>query len=370
MRHNYFMQQAINIARHGLGNVGDNPAVGCLIVADGQIIGRGHTQIDGRHAEVMALQMANKVAPKKISGATVYVTLEPCAHFGRTPPCANILVAAKIAQVFVGVKDPDPRVAGRGIQVLKNHGIKVETGILKQQAKQGLSGFLSRIQTHKPHVMLKLAMSSDGYIARADGSSKWITCPQSRYYAHKLRAQSDAILIGVETALADDPMLDCRLKGLERRSPARIILDSNLRINLSSKLVNSAKQINTIIFTDLSHETESKHQQKITKLKQKNIQIQYISKNRQHLELTQLLSRLAKLGINRLMVEGGAKVASSFIKQNLVDELNLFFAPELIGQGGKPAIEMGIKPMLESGKFEQQTHKQINLDRFEIWHKT
>ena len=361
------MQQAINMAKLGLGNVGDNPTVGCIIVANKQIIGRGFTQKDGRHAEVMALLMAKKVAPNSIKNATIYVTLEPCAHFGRTPPCAEAIVKAQIAKVHIAVIDPDPRVSGQGIHILTEAGISVETGLLEQQAKQVLLGFLSRIQTQKPYVMLKLAMSQEGYIVRADGTSKWITSPQSRKYTHLLRAQHDAILIGIETALADDPTLNCRLIGLENRSPTRVILDSKLRIKVNSNLVDTANDIPTIIFTCV--QADSLHEVKIKALEANNIQIQYVKKQDEHIDLNQVLITLAKLGINRLMVEGGAKVASSFVKLNLIDELNLFFAPEIIGKNGKPAIEMGIEKLLNNKCFVKVTEKRVDVDRFEQWQR-
>ncbi len=367
MTNNHYMQQAINMAKHAQGNTGDNPPVGCIIVADNQIIGRGYTQKDGRHAEVMALEMAKKVAPYSLKGATVYVTLEPCAHFGRTPPCANALVDAKISTLHVAITDPDPRVLGKGIKILKNHTIKVSTGLLAKQAEQTLKGFLSRITHNKPHVMLKLAMSKDGYITHQDGRSKWITCAQSRQYTHLLRAQSDAILIGINTAIADDPMLNCRLKGLENRSPTRVILDSKLQLNPNSALAKTAHKIPTIVFTN--HQVDSLHEEKIKALTAKNVQIQSIKNTTEHIDLNQVLTTLAEQGINRLMIEGGAQIASAFIKHNLVDELNLFFAPTIIGEGGKEAVEGGIQNLLASNIFTKLSTKQIDIDKFEQWQK-
>ncbi|MCJ8322504.1 MAG: bifunctional diaminohydroxyphosphoribosylaminopyrimidine deaminase/5-amino-6-(5-phosphoribosylamino)uracil reductase RibD [Rhizobiales bacterium] len=364
-KHKYYMQQAINLAADGIGNVGDNPSVGCVIVANDAIIGSGCTQKDGRHAETMAIADALENG-HNLTGATAYVTLEPCAHFGRTPPCAQALVTAKISKIFIAVADPDPRVSGQGIKILQAAAITVETGLLEVQAKQGLLGFLSRIQTNRPYVMLKLAMSQDGYIVRADGTSKWITSEKSRNYSHNLRAKNDAILVGIETALADDPMLNCRQDGMQSRSPARVVLDSDLRLKLDSKLVTTAGQIPTLIMTIKN----AKNQAKIAQLKIKKVQIHFVKQHQQYLDLTQVLNILSQHGINNLMIEGGAKTASSFIDQNLVDELNLFYAPEVIGQGGKLALRQGIANLLVAKTFTKISEMPIDCDRLEIWQRS
>src|SRR5882724_5724649 len=241
------MRHALRLAARALGHVAPNPAVGCVIVADdGCIVGRGQTQAGGRpHAETVALSQAGKLA----RGATAYVTLEPCAHHGQTPPCADALVAAGIARVVGATIDPDARVAGTGFARLESAGVKVTRGVLEAEARALNLGFFRRVTEGRPLVALKIAQSADGYVADAQGNSRWITSEAARRHGHLLRARHDAILVGVGTVLADDPALTCRLPGLEHRSPLRIVLDSHLRMPLTSKLVRTARDHPTIIFT-------------------------------------------------------------------------------------------------------------------------
>jgi diaminohydroxyphosphoribosylaminopyrimidine deaminase / 5-amino-6-(5-phosphoribosylamino)uracil reductase len=240
------MRAALGLARRGLGRVWPNPAVGCVIVKDGRVVGRGWTQPGGRpHAETEALARAGEAA----HGATAYVTLEPCCHWGRTPPCADALIAAGLRRVVVAVEDPDPRVAGGGLAHLRAAGIAVEAGLGAAEAAEINAGFFQRIRFGRPLVTLKLATSLDGRIATASGESRWITGPAARERAHLLRATHDAILVGTDTVIADDPQLTCRLPGLAEHSPVRVVIDRQLRIPPGARLFAEARQVPTWVLT-------------------------------------------------------------------------------------------------------------------------
>src|SRR6266446_3099076 len=240
------MRAAIALARRGLGDVWPNPAVGCVIVRKGRVVGRGWTQPGGRpHGETVALARAGVAA----TGATAYVTLEPCCHWGKTPPCADALIAAGLRRVVVALEDPDPRVAGAGIERLRAAGIEVEVGLCAAEAAEINAGFLQRVRLGRPLVTLKLATSLDGRIATAGGESRWITGPLARERAHLLRATHDAILVGTDTVLADDPRLTCRVPGLSRRSPVRVVIDRHLRISPGARLIAEARQVPTSVVT-------------------------------------------------------------------------------------------------------------------------
>ena len=234
-----YLRRAIRLAMNGRGAVEPNPMVGCVIVKDGRVVGRGWTQPGGRpHAETEALRRAGAAA----TGATAYVSLEPCSHHGRTPPCAEALIAAGIARVVAAGEDPDPRVSGSGLARLRQAGIAIETGLCAEEAAELNAGFLCRVTKGRPLVTLKLATSLDGRIATATGQSRWITGPAARERAHLLRATHDAVLVGTGTALADDPLLTCRLPGLEHRSPVRIALDRTLRLPATLRLFAGARE--------------------------------------------------------------------------------------------------------------------------------
>ncbi len=248
-----FMAAAIRLALWHLGQTSTNPSVGCLIVKDGVIVGRGVTAPGGRpHAETQALGDAGD----KARGATAYVTLEPCSHFGRTPPCANAIVAAGIARVVISVLDPDPRVSGRGVKILEDAGIEVVTGMLEDEGRRALAAYLTRQTKNRPQVILKLAISSDGMIGRKGDGQIAITGPVSRAQVHVLRAQTDAILVGIGTALADDPVLTVRQTGLEDLSPIRIVLDRRLELPTTSKMVRSARDIPVIVVEGQGHDAD------------------------------------------------------------------------------------------------------------------
>lgn len=318
-----FMEAALRLALTHLGRTSTNPSVGCLIVKDGEIVGRGVTAEGGRpHAETQALAEAGE----KASGATAYVTLEPCSHYGRTPPCANAIVAAGIARVVISVLDPDPRVSGRGVKILEDAGIEVVTGVLEEEGRRALAAYLTRQIKKRPQVILKLAISSDGMIGREGEGQIAITGPQSREQVHLLRAETDAILVGIGTALADDPELTVRLPGLERYSPVRVVLDRNLDLPVTSKLVRSARDV-PVIAVAAEGDAERLQGRRAT-LEAQGVEVVEAD------DVEGLLFGLVSRGISSVLVEGGAKTARAFLAAGLVDRILLFHGPGAIGPGG------------------------------------
>lgn len=325
------MQATLGLAARNLGRVWPNPSVGCVIVKDGRVVGRAVTAPGGRpHGEPQALAQAGDAA----RGATVYVSLEPCNHHGKTPPCTDALIAAGVARVVVACEDPDPRVCGGGVQRLREAGIQVDVGLLAVEAEALNIGFFTRIRHGRPSVTLKLATSLDARVATATGESKWITGPESRARGHLLRAQHDAILVGIGTVLADDPDLTCRLPGLEDRSPVRVVLDSRLRIPLTSKLVTTARQVPTWVVT-----TTDVDAARVEALEGGGVRILRVGPDDTgRLRVASVLTTLAGQGITRLLVEGGPSVATAFLKEGLIDQVEWFCAPMLIGGDGLPAV--------------------------------
>lgn len=313
-----FMRRAIEVSLRHTGLTSTNPSVGCVLVRDGEIIGEAVTAEGGRpHAETQALAIAGDRA----RGATAYVTLEPCAHHGKTPPCADALVAAGVARVVVSVVDPDERVCGHGLEILRNAGITVETGLLEDEGRRALAGYLIRKTKHRPQVILKLAISADGMIGRRGEGQIAITGPESRQYTQHLRMVCDAILVGKGTAVADDPELTVRLPGQEHRSPCRIVLDRRLELPAGTKLVRSARQVPVIVVADEDAADRPD-------LEAAGVEILRAG------DLHGLLSLLAARGMSMLLVEGGAAVARSFIDAELVDRIILFETPMVMGEGG------------------------------------
>lgn len=326
-----FMKVALGLARRGLGNVAPNPAVGCVIVKDGQILGRGWTQPGGRpHAETEALAQAGKNA----RGADAYVTLEPCAHTGQTGPCAEALVASGVARCVIATGDPDPRVAGQGIKILRASGVLVDTGVCEEEAKAINVGFFLKTTERRPLFTLKLATSLDGKIALANGESKWITGPEARTLGHKMRATHDAILVGINTVLADNPSLDCRLPGLENRSPVPIILDSQLRLQTDHRLVQAASSRKPIVFHTI------KDAEKESVLTELGVELVHLANTR---DVKAVGKELASRGLTRILVEGGGQVHASFLQAGFADRVEHFMAGKVLGGDGKPAIaELGL----------------------------
>jgi diaminohydroxyphosphoribosylaminopyrimidine deaminase/5-amino-6-(5-phosphoribosylamino)uracil reductase len=326
------MRAALALARRGLGNAWPNPAVGCVLVKEGRVIGRGWTQPGGRpHAETEALRRAGATA----RGATAYVTLEPCSHHGRTPPCCEALAEAGIARVVMAMRDPDPRVNGRGLAMLRGAGIAVEEGLLEAEARALNAGFFRRIQAGMPVVTLKLASTLDGRIATATGESRWITGEAARREVHALRARHDAILVGSGTVLADDPDLTCRLPGMERVPMLRVVADARLRTPPSARLVQSASVAPVLVVTAPGHPPAA--------------QAPFIAAGADiitapahvagGLDLPSLLRALGRRGVTRVLAEGGAGLAAALLRQGLVDRLVWFHAPAVMGGDGHPALE-------------------------------
>ena len=321
-----FMAAAIRLSRRNLGLTATNPSVGTLIVRDGVIVGRGVTAIGGRpHAEPQALAEAGALA----AGATAYVTLEPCAHHGRTPPCADALVAAGVARVVGAASDPDPRVSGKGYAVLRAAGIEVVEGVLAAEAGDLLAGYLTRSLRKRPEVTLKLAVSADGMIGRRGAGQVVITGPVARAQVHLMRAEADAILIGIGTALADDPELTCRLPGLETRSPARIVLDAALRLPPSSKLAAGAAAVPLLVAASVEADPARR-----AALAARGVGFLSVELHEGAIALPELLEDLAAQGFMTLMVEGGAETARHFLEEGLVDRIALFAGTAAIGENG------------------------------------
>ncbi|MBI1620415.1 bifunctional diaminohydroxyphosphoribosylaminopyrimidine deaminase/5-amino-6-(5-phosphoribosylamino)uracil reductase RibD [Aquamicrobium zhengzhouense] len=349
-----FMAAAIRLSRRNLGLTGTNPSVGTLIVRDGVIVGRGVTALGGRpHAEPQALAEAGELA----RGATAYVTLEPCAHHGRTPPCANTLVTAGVARVVGAATDPDPRVSGQGYAILRAAGIEVTERVLADEAADLMAGYLTRSISLRPEVTLKLAVSEDGMIGREGEGQVSITGPQARAQVHVMRAESDAILVGIGTALADDPELTCRLPGLAERSPIRIVLDRAMRLPLSSKLVRSARDVPVLVascnVTAASERREALATHGVTFIAAETYE------NR--LALPELLEDLGAQGILTVLVEGGAKTARHFLEEGLVDRIALFTGQAIVGAGG---IASPIKRDLVPEGFKLQREARFGEDEY------
>jgi diaminohydroxyphosphoribosylaminopyrimidine deaminase/5-amino-6-(5-phosphoribosylamino)uracil reductase len=340
------MRAALALARRGLGNTWPNPAVGCVIVKDGRVVGRGWTQRSGRpHAETEALARAAGVAAR---GATAYVSLEPCSHHGRTPPCAEALIAAGIARVVSAVEDPDPRVSGRGLARLREAGVRVETGVCAAEAAELNAGFFTRVRQGRPLVTSKLATSLDGRIATATGESRWITGSAARERAHLLRATHDAVLVGTGTALADDPELTCRLPGMENRSPVRIVLDRQLRLPATIRLFNKMGQAPTWVATLASSDPA-----RLAELAGSGVKlIAAKTDDAGKIDLAALLQQLGDEGLTRLLVEGGGQLAAALLRQGLVDRLIWMRAPTAIGSDGMPAVAaLGLEALAAAPHF-------------------
>ena len=322
---------ALSLAARGLGTVAPNPAVGCIIVKDGRIVGRGWTQKGGRpHAETEALAHAGDAA----RGATAYVTLEPCAHHGKTPPCAEALIAAGIARVVGAVSDPDPRVAGRGYEMLRKAGIEVVEDVCETQARDLNRGFFLKVMEERPLVTLKLATSADGKTATQGGRSQWITGELARARGHYLRATHDAIMVGSATAIVDDPELTCRLPGLEQQSPMRVVADGRLRLPLTSKLVRGARKMPLWLLSSPGGDTARRNA--FTECGVDLIDVPPGSDGLMDMKIA--MQRLAARGITRLLVEGGARLAASLMRARLVDRIEWFRAASIIGGDGYAAI--------------------------------
>ncbi len=353
-----YMALALQLGRRGMGRVWPNPAVGCVIVTHGRIVGRGWTQDGGRpHAETVALAQAGEDA----RGATVYVTLEPCAHHGKTPPCAEALIAAGVARVVVALGDPDGRVAGRGIAMLEQAGIAVETGLLADQARADHAGFLSRITAARPFVTLKLAGTLDGRIATASGESQWITGPEARRAVHMMRARHDAVLVGAGTLRADDPALSVRGLGITRQ-PVRIVVSRAVKLPLTSQLAQTARQSPVWI----CHGAEA---DVADWLALGAVSLPCAVRAGQ-VEPEAMMQALASAGITRLFCEGGGMLAASLLGAGLVDDLVVMTAGCAIGAEGTPALAaMGIGRLADAPRFALHDLARLGDDVMTHWRR-
>lgn len=374
----HFMHHALSLARRGLGRVWPNPAVGCVIVKNGIVIGAGHTQDGGRpHAETVALQQAGRGA----KGATAYVTLEPCAHHGKTPPCAEELIKAGIKRVVVACGDPDPRVSGKGLKMLRDAGVEVDCfvdhspllsprmrgeslcgskdkggGELTRAAFELNRGFFLRVQKNRPLVTLKMGVSADGMIAAAPGQKTMVTGPQSHAHAHLERSMHDAILVGAATVAADDPLLTTRLPGYQHKS-MRIVLDTQLTLPVTSRLVQTAQDDVWVYFADDPHGRKSD-------LESAGVRCVQIDPH----QIQDVLPDMAAHGMTRLLVEGGAMVFQSFLKAGLVDRVLRYQAPHVIGPCGLKALPDGVWEQAKADLALKATEKRVlGKDLLEIF---
>jgi diaminohydroxyphosphoribosylaminopyrimidine deaminase/5-amino-6-(5-phosphoribosylamino)uracil reductase len=355
-----FMALALSLGRRGLGRTWPNPAVGAVVVKNGEIVGRGWTQPGGRpHAEIEALRRAGEAA----RGATLYVTLEPCSHHGKSPPCADAVITSGIARVVSALEDPNPEVAGAGHARLRSAGIAVDVGIGGTAARRDHAGHIRRMREGRPQVMIKLAISADGKAAGAGRRRVAITGDAVRNRVHLLRAQSDAIMIGSGTVLADDPVLTCRLPGMVKMSPTRVVLDSALRLPIRSRLVQTARDTPLWVIA-ADHAPPAPE----AALREYGADVVRTAEKNGRLDLTAVLKLLAARGVTRLMVEGGPTLASAFIAGDLVDEALLFHSPIRIGDDGLTALEPLARTMLDQ-HLKCISSEQVGPDRQECYER-
>jgi len=360
-----FMRLALTLGRRGQGSTWPNPAVGAVVVKDGVIIGRGWTQPGGRpHAEPEALKRAGEAA----RGATLYATLEPCSHIGKSPPCADAIIAAGIARVVSAIEDPNPEVAGQGHAKLRAAGITVDIGLGAAEAAHDHAGHFRRIRDKRPHVILKLAVSADDKIGAAERKPVAISGEAARARVHLLRAQCDAVLVGIGTVQADDPLLTCRLPGMEARSPVRVVLDRALRTAGTSRLVHSARA--TPLWVMTSNLSEAPAAMKLGAAGAQVIRVPTTSTPPPGLDLMGVLHALAEKGITQLLVEGGARVASSFVAAGLVDEVWLLRGPDTIGDDGVAALDaLPLSAITGSPTFKVRANETLQNDTLTIYER-
>lgn len=351
-QHEKMMRMALNLAKKGVGKTSPNPAVGCVIVRDGAVVGTGwHKKAGTPHAEVHALRAAGELA----AGSDVYVTLEPCSHFGKTPPCAKALIEARVARVFVAMVDPNPVVSGRGIAMLREAGIEVEVGILEAESRAINRPFIKWILTRRPYVLLKSALTLDGKTATASGDSKWITSDAARREVHRLRGRMDAIMVGVGTVVKDDPLLSCRLPG--GKDPLRVVVDTTLRMPLHSAMLDLSSRAGTVVATC------SKDQVKIDALKARGAEIVQCRERGGVVDLDHLLELLGERGVQSVLLEGGSHLAGAALRAGLVDRCMFFLAPKLVGGTGTGLFAgEGVSLMADAIRLEGMTVRRVGPD--------
>ncbi len=349
-----FMREALVQAKKGLGYTSPNPAVGAVVVKDRKVMARGYHRKAGLpHAEVEALKKVGGEAP----GATLYVTLEPCNHFGRTPPCTQAILKSGIKRVVVGMKDPNPGVTGRGCDLLRENGVEVVSGILEPECLRLNEGFIKFVTAGRPFVTVKSALTLDGWAATATGDARWITNESSRRFVHRLRARTDAVMVGVGTVLADDPLLTSRLGKGRTRDPLRIILDTHLRIPREAKVLSVPSQASTLIAAG-----KDVNRRKLEGLEGERVSVITCPTKRGRIDLEALMGILGKREVTSILVEGGAEIIGSLVRERLVDKFCVFKAPKLLG--GDDGIPMAKGP--GPGQIKDCLHlKEVRVRRFQ-----
>jgi diaminohydroxyphosphoribosylaminopyrimidine deaminase/5-amino-6-(5-phosphoribosylamino)uracil reductase len=349
------MRAALALARRGLGQTWPNPSVGCVIVKDARVLGRATTAPGGRpHAETQALAIAGTEA----RGATAYVTLEPCAHHGQTPPCAEALIAAGVARVVVATGDPDPRVSGRGVAMLREAGIEVTQGVLAAEAAEINQGFMLRTTQRRPLITLKIASTLDGRIATHEGESQWITGEAARREVHALRGRQDAVMVGVGTVMADNPDLTCRLAGIKPVPMVRVVADSHLRTGLLTRLVITARQSPVwLLCRDGADPARREAMQSL------GVELIDVPASTAGVDLRAALAALAERGLTRVLVEGGGSLAAALLREDLVDQIAWFHAPSVMGGDGWPAAQaFGIARLADMPRFQRVAVREVGDD--------
>ncbi|MEE9605406.1 MAG: bifunctional diaminohydroxyphosphoribosylaminopyrimidine deaminase/5-amino-6-(5-phosphoribosylamino)uracil reductase RibD [Candidatus Scalindua sp.] len=339
---NYFMREAIRLARKGIGKTSPNPVVGAVIVRNGKIIGRGyHRKYGDWHAEINAIKDANS----NVKGATAYITLEPCSHYGKTPPCVDTLIKERIGRVVVGTLDPNPSVNSKGIKTLKSKGMKIDVGILEDECRELNEHYFKFIKSGTPYVTVKYAQTLDGRIATKTGNSQWISSEALRKYVHRLRAVNDCIMVGVGTVIADDPQLNVRY--VRGNNPLRVVVDSKLRIPIKSFVLKDNNSHLTTIAT-----TSKAPSRKVTAVKGLGAEVLVVKKDKKGgVSLRDLLRELGKRGIMSVMVEGGSEIVTSLLRANLVDKMIILTAPKIMGKGLEAIGDLGVCKIKDTIKF-------------------
>ncbi|WP_432662369.1 bifunctional diaminohydroxyphosphoribosylaminopyrimidine deaminase/5-amino-6-(5-phosphoribosylamino)uracil reductase RibD [Wukongibacter baidiensis] len=336
-----YMKRALSLAKNGEGFVNPNPMVGCVIVKNGKVIGEGyHRFFGGNHAEIEAL---NSTTDDPVN-STMYVTLEPCSHYGKTPPCVNAIIERGIKRVVIATLDPNPLVAGNGVKKLRENGIEVITGVLKDEAQKLNEIFIKYITTKLPFCLMKSAMSLDGKIATKFADSKWITSSLSREYVHRLRHKYAGIMVGIGTVLVDNPLLTTRIPDFEGKNPVRIIVDSKCRIPPDANVVKNTSKARTIIAT-----TKLADSEKVAELKEKGVEVLVIPLKNERVDLNVLMEKLGEMGIDSILLEGGGALNYSALDTGIVDKVNFFIAPKIIGGSlSKTPVEGDGVPLVKS----------------------
>ncbi len=349
------MERALRLARKGAGWVNPNPMVGAVLVKDGQVIGEGfHEFFGGPHAEVHAI----KNATGSPEGATLYVTMEPCSHYGKTPPCTDLIVSGKLAKVVIGMQDPNPAVNGTGIEYLRSHGIEVVQGVKEAECKVLNEAFIKHISTGMPFVVLKTAMTLDGKIATVSNASRWITGDASRKLVHRMRQELSAVLVGVDTVIYDNPLLNIRLRGRSWKNPLKVIADTRARIPLDAAVLTNDPQLTIVATTDLSEPAKRKDLERL------GVQVLMCPVRNGVVDLEYLLKALGTMGVDSVMIEGGSTLAYSALQNGLVDKVVSFIAPKILGgkKAPTPVGGEGIGTMEEALQLRDLSVRKVGED--------